>query len=70
MTNNDVVEDVESLTTRLRINKDDCFDSFNHVFNGKKFTSYQLIPDSTAIESMEVIVLKQLVSELIGATLE
>ena len=70
MMNNDVVEDVEKLTTRLRINKDDCFESFDDGFNDKKFTSYQLIPDSTAIESMEVIVLKKLLSEVVGATLE
>jgi ASC-1-like (ASCH) protein len=70
LTNNDVVEDVEALTTRLRINKDDCFESFDQDFNNKKFTSYQLIPDSTVIESMEVVVLKQLLSEVIGATLE
>lgn len=68
--NNDVVEDVEKLTTRLRINKDDQFESFDRNFNKKKFESYQLIPDSAVIESMEVIVLKRLLSEVIGATLE
>jgi len=70
LTSNDVVEDVEGLITRLRVNKNDCFESFDDDFNGKKFTSYQLIPDSAVIESMEVIVLKQLLSEVIGATLE
>jgi len=70
MMNNDVVEDVEKLTTRLRINKDDRFESFDDNFNDKKLTSYQLIPDSSVLQSMEVIVLKQLLSEIIGATLE
>lgn len=70
MMDKDVVEDAEPLTTRLRINKDDNFDSFDSKFTGKKFTGYQLIPDSTVIQSMEVIVLKKLLSEVIGATLE
>jgi hypothetical protein len=68
--NNDVVEDVEKLTTRLRINKDDQFESFDHNFNKKKFESYQLFPDRAVTESMEIIVLKRLLSEVIGATIE
>jgi len=70
ITNNDVIEDVENFITRLRINKDDHFESFDSKFNNKKFASYQLIPDSSVLRSMEVIVLKQLLSEVLGATFE
>lgn len=68
--NNDTVEDVEKLTVVLRINHDDHFESFDEQFKGKKFTSYQLMPTTTAFESMEIIVLKKLLTEVVGASFE
>ena len=70
VTDNDIVEDEEPLKTRLVINKNDKFDSYDSHFKGKKFTGHQLISGTTAIQSMEIIVLKKLLSEVIGATLE
>ncbi|MCK4251859.1 hypothetical protein KAX97_10445, partial [candidate division WOR-3 bacterium] len=71
LTENDVIEDTEPLITRLRINKDDNFESFDQRFSNKKYRSYKLEPDSAAAaQSMEVLVLKQILSEVLGATLE
>jgi hypothetical protein len=62
----DVLSDVEDLKVGLTINKDDHFESLDDTFKGKKFTSYQLHPVSAAIQSMEVIVLKKILQEIIG----
>lgn len=65
---NDVIEDVEPLITRLRIKEDDTFESFNMPFNNKKYRSYALYPDSPGkLQSMEVIVLKEILLDVIGA---
>lgn len=70
MLDGDLVEDVEPLQVRLQINKHDKFESFNQSFNGKQFTSFQLVSSSSAIQSMEIIVLKKLLKEVVGATFE
>ncbi len=60
----DVLSDVEDLKVGLTINKDDRFESLDENFKEKKFTSYQLHPVSAAVQSMEVIVLKRLLQEI------
>ena len=67
LTENDVVEDTEELVTRLRIKKDDNFESFDQNFNNKKYKSYRLEPDGVAAQSMEVIVLKEILADIIHA---
>lgn len=64
----DILSDVEDLKVGLSINKDDTFESLDEAFKGKRYTSYQLQPVSAAIQSMEVIVLKRLLQELMGAS--
>jgi len=64
----DKVEDVENLNARLEVTKDDYFESPNDKFNRKKFTSYQLQPTHSSFQSMEVIVLKEFLSEVIEVT--
>jgi len=66
----DILEDPEELKAQLSINKNDKFGSFDKRFNNKKVISYQLIPSSTAFQSMEVIVLKKILTDIIGAKLE
>lgn len=70
MTDGDIVEDVEEFNVTLQLNKKDKFESFDQSFNGKQTTTYQLIPSSAVIQSMEIIVLKKLLVEVIGAKLE
>ncbi len=70
MLNGDIIEDVEQFQVKLSINKQDHFESFDTNFQGKQFTSYQLVSDSTVIQSMETIVLKKLLSDVIGVTFE
>jgi hypothetical protein len=66
----DVIEDVELFKVKLRVNKKDKFESFDTRFNGNEYTSYQLIPESAILQSVEIIVLKSLLSELIGAVMK
>lgn len=68
---NEIVEDMESFNTTLKINKDDKFESNNDEFNSKTYTSYCLQPEGTAtIQSMEIITLKTFLVEVIGAVIE
>lgn len=63
----DILADIEELKVQLKINRTDKFESFDEAFNGKQFTSYQLQPMSSVILSMEIIVLKKILNEVIGA---
>lgn len=68
---NEIVEDIESFSTTLKINKNDKFESNNELFNLKPYTSFCLQPEGTAnIQSMEIINLKTFLVEVIGATIE
>jgi hypothetical protein len=69
MDNNETVEDIEPLTAKLRINKNDRFQSMDQNFHDKTYVSYQLIPDSAQIQSMEIIVLKDLLKGVVGANI-
>jgi hypothetical protein len=62
-----ILTDIEDLKAGLRVNKDDRFESMDINFKNKKFTSYQLQPISSVIQSMEIIVLKKILDEVIGA---
>jgi hypothetical protein len=66
----DILTDAEDLKVELRINKEDKFESFDDNFNRRKFTSYQLHPISSVVQSMEIIVLKKILTEIIEAKLE
>lgn len=66
--NEDELTDIEYLKVEMRVNKNDKFESFDDIYKGKKFTSYQLYPVSSVIQSMEVIVLKKILEEVIGAS--
>lgn len=67
---NDIISDLEEFKTVLKINKSDKFLSFNDKFKDKKYTSYQLVPDSATIQSIEIINLKNFLTQVIGATIE
>ena len=68
--NNEIVEDVEEFKTSLRVMRDAKFESNNEEYNNKKYTAIDLMPQGTAIiQNMEVICLKRLLSEVLGATI-
>jgi len=66
----EILSDIEDLKVGLKINSDDRFQSLDDTFKDKKFTSYQLQPISSVIQSMEIVVLKKVLEEVIGAQLD
>lgn len=66
----DLISDVEDFETALKINKNDKFFSNDINYNGIQFASYKLEPYSSCISSMEVIVLKKILKDLLGVTIE
>ncbi len=69
---NEIVEDMESFNTTLKINKDDKFESNNDEFNSKTYTSYCLQPDgwNSNYPKHEIITLKTFLVEVLGAVIE
>jgi hypothetical protein len=65
----DVVMDLEDFSVALKVNKNDSFQSFDDGFKGKTYRSYQLIPDSASIQSMEIIRLNTFLIDVLGATI-
>jgi hypothetical protein len=63
----DILSDIENLEVGLKINQTDRFQSLDDNFKDKEFISYQLQPVSSVIQSMEIIVLKQVLEHVIGA---
>jgi hypothetical protein len=66
----DILSDTEDFKVVLKVNKNDKFESFIPKYNGKKFTSSLLQPSSSVIQSMEIIVLKKVLEEIIKAKIE
>lgn len=66
----EIIEDIENIRAAVKIIKEDSFRSFDDNFKNKKYTSYQLIPDSASVTSIEIIRLKTLLKELLGAEIE
>lgn len=67
---NEIVEDKEEFHTRLQVVNNAEFESNDDNFNGKEFTGYNLLPDrTTSIQSMEIIVLRSFLTEVLGATI-
>lgn len=67
---NDIVIDIEDVKTQLNVNKLDKFYSFDSNFKGKTFTSYNLVPDTAHFQSMEIISLKNIMTQVIGAKIQ
>ena len=65
-----ILNDIEDLKVELRMNKNDKFESFDENVKGKKYTSYQLQPSSSVIQSMEIIVLKKILGEVLEASFD
>ena len=67
---NEIVEDKEGLLTRLQVVDNAVFESNDDRYNRKLFRGYNLIPEkTTSIQSMEVIVLKSFLTEILGAVI-
>lgn len=65
---NEIVEDKEGFYTRLQVIENANFESNDITYNKKMFTGYNLLPEkTTSIQSMEIIVLKSFLTEVIGA---
>lgn len=67
---NDIVSDIEEIKSQLKVNKNDRFYSFDIDFKDKKFTSYNLVPDTAHFQSMEIICLKNVLSQVIEAKMQ
>lgn len=67
---NEIVEDKEGFYTRLEVIDNASFESSDSSYNKKTFTGYNLLPEkTTSIQSMEIIVLKSFLTEIIGAVI-
>lgn len=67
LSHNDIVTDVEEFETLVKVNTKDKFPSFDSRFKDKQYKSYKLAPSSAAITDMEVINLKEILTDVIGA---
>lgn len=67
--NDTIIEDSE-FKAKMIINKDDKFESFDENYKGKKYKSYNLIPITASIQSMEVICLKSFIVDILDAKIE
>jgi hypothetical protein len=67
---NDIIIDIEDIKTQLNVNKNDKFYSFDDNFKGKPFTSFNLVPDSAHFQSMEIISLKNILTQVIEAQIQ
>ncbi len=65
----DVVTDMEDFETKLFINKQDKFSSYDEEYKNKVYKSYRLRPNSAQIKDMEIICLKEILTDIIGATI-
>lgn len=66
----DVVTDIEDFETKLFINKQDKFSSYDDEYKNKIYKSYRLRPNSAQIKDMEIICLKEIITDIIGATIK
>lgn len=66
----DVVTDIEDFETKLFINRQDKFSSYDEQYKNKMYKSYRLRPNSAQIKDMEIICLKEILTDIIGATIE
>lgn len=65
----DVVTDIEDFETKLFVNKQDKFSSYDEQYKNKTYKSYRLRPNSAQIKDMEIICLKEILTDIIGATI-
>lgn len=66
----EILSDKEELEMQMDIRKNTSFISNNSEFNGKKYTFYNIIPTNSRPTSIEVICLKRILLEVIGASIE
>ena len=52
------------------INRNDQFASYDEQFKNTSYKSYQLIPSSSQIKSMEIIVLKEILTDILQAKIQ
>lgn len=65
----DIVSDMEDFETKFTINYNDFFASYDDDFKNLPYKSYQLIPNSSQIKSMEIISLKEILTQILRATI-
>jgi hypothetical protein len=63
----DKISDIENFEAFIKTNKTDSFVSSNNNFK-KNYCSYKLDPSSASITSMEIIVLKEILTKILNAT--
>lgn len=67
---NEIAEDIETFKAVLKVNRNDSFQSFDDNYKGKKYTSYKLDPNNATVQSMEIIRLKSILTEVLEAKIE
>lgn len=63
------ISDIEGNIGQFKICKKDKFPSHIPNLNGKLFTGYKIEPESATIDSMEVIALDKVITEVLGGTI-
>lgn len=69
--NDETLTDIEDLTCKLKVLKDQQFQSYDKDFKGKAYTAYQLIPENVVVDNnIEIICLKKILTEIVEAKVE
>jgi hypothetical protein len=66
----DIVIDIEDIKTQLAVNKNDTFYSFDQRYKGKNFVSYKLEPSTSHFGSMEIICLKNIITQILEGKIQ
>lgn len=66
----DIVNDIEDFDAKLTVNRTDQFASFDDQFKNISYKSYQLIPSSSQIKSVEIIALKEILTNILHAKIQ
>lgn len=66
ISNNSKISDIEDNIAHFRVCKNDKFRSYITQYDGASFTGYKIEPITASIESMEVIALDKVITEVMG----
>jgi len=66
ISNGSKISDIEENIAVFKVREKDAFRSNIEIFNGLPFTGYKIEPESVTLESMEVIALEGIITEVLG----
>lgn len=64
-----LVSDIEDNVANFLVYKNDKFHSRNHLYDGKPYTGYKIDPATAHQDSMQVIALDKVITEILGGTI-